>query len=255
MRLRPTRRRSTSKSTTSSDQQECPHRHRHPGRYRSCSRETWSGLWRASKKDRRLAAGRIWWAQDRKVARARNSLAYRDPNKTVIMHAIRDPAALLRLTKDRDTYITNRSRPAPDVGGAVLRLEEPKPLDTSGGLGAPWATGFPARHRGSRWRHRDSLVTRHPRRRFEATPSIQMCIKETVLRRCSTSCRVQDLHPEQPVHGHGDGNGCNCCHGKPSVAFLHRVHMPDFVKLRRGLWRQGIRCDKPADLDDALSSR
>ena len=85
-------------------------------------------LWRATAKaDKKTLYP--WWEQIARW-RARNSFAYTN-NRDVIMpqYALQ---RLYELTKDKRHLHHDRSRPAPDVGGAALRLRAAEPLDDVG---------------------------------------------------------------------------------------------------------------------------
>jgi len=195
-------------------------------------------LWRASKKtDRSLLVD--WWAQIEKW-RARNSLAYA-PNKDVIMpqYAIQ---RLYELTKDRDTYITTEVGQHQMWAAQFYGFEEPNRWMTSGGLGT-MGYGFPAAI-GVQVAHRDSLVID-----IAGDASIQMCIQEM-------SCAVQYQLPVKIFILNNQYMGMvrqwqQLLHGN-RLSHSYTESMPDFVKLAEAYGGKGIRCDKPADLDDAI---
>ncbi|AKI01294.1 acetolactate synthase, large subunit [Hoeflea sp. IMCC20628] len=196
-------------------------------------------LWRASKKtDRSQLAD--WWTQIDKW-RARNSLAYPD-NRDVIMpqYAIQ---RLYELTKERDTYITTEVGQHQMWAAQFYGFEEPNRWMTSGGLGT-MGYGFPAAI-GVQVAHRDSLVID-----IAGDASIQMCIQEM-------SCAVQYGLPVKIFILNNQYMGMvrqwqQLLHGN-RLSHSYTESMPDFVKLAEAYGGVGIRCDKPADLDDAIT--
>ncbi|MDP3525463.1 MAG: acetolactate synthase 3 large subunit [Hoeflea sp.] len=195
-------------------------------------------LWRASKKtDRSQIEG--WWTQIEKW-RGRNSLAY-PANKDVIMpqYAIQ---RLYELTKDRDTYITTEVGQHQMWAAQFYGFEEPNRWMTSGGLGT-MGYGFPAAI-GVQVAHRDSLVID-----IAGDASIQMCIQEM-------SCAVQYQLPVKIFILNNQYMGMvrqwqQLLHGN-RLSHSYTESMPDFVMLAQAYGGVGIRCDKPADLDDAI---
>ena len=139
--------------------------------------------------------------------------------------AIRHPAALCGDQGPRHLH-HHRGRPAPDVGGAVLRLRGAEPLDD---LGRPRHDGLrPAgggRRAGGASRQPGH---RHRRRRLGADDHAG-----DVDGRAARAAD-QDLHPEQPVHGHGAAVAAASAR-QPPVAFLYGLA----ARLREaggGLW-------------------
>ena len=195
-------------------------------------------LWRASKNtDKSQLAD--WWTQIDKW-RGRNSLAYTS-NKDVIMpqYAIQ---RLYELTKDRDTYITTEVGQHQMWAAQFYGFEEPNRWMTSGGLGT-MGYGFPAAI-GVQVAHRDSLVID-----IAGDASIQMCIQEM-------SCAVQYGLPVKIFILNNQYMGMvrqwqQLLHGN-RLSHSYTESMPDFVKLAEAYGGVGIRCDKPADLDDAI---
>ncbi|MCZ4288115.1 acetolactate synthase 3 large subunit [Hoeflea alexandrii] len=195
-------------------------------------------LWRASKKtDRSQLAD--WWTR---IAnwKTRNSLAY-SSNPDVIMpqYAIQ---RLYELTKDRDTFITTEVGQHQMWAAQFYGFEEPNRWMTSGGLGT-MGYGFPAAI-GVQVAHRDSLVID-----IAGDASIQMCIQEM-------SCAVQYELPVKIFILNNQYMGMvrqwqQLLHGN-RLSHSYTESMPDFVKLAEAYGATGIRCDKPADLDDAI---
>ncbi|MCC0034031.1 MAG: acetolactate synthase 3 large subunit [Hoeflea sp.] len=196
-------------------------------------------LWRASKKtDHSQLAD--WWTRIAKW-KARNSLAY-PVNNDVIMpqYAIQ---RLYELTKDRDTFITTEVGQHQMWAAQFYGFEEPNRWMTSGGLGT-MGYGFPAAI-GVQVAHRDSLVID-----IAGDASIQMCIQEL-------SCAVQYELPVKIFILNNQYMGMvrqwqQLLHGN-RLSHSYTESMPDFVKLAEAYGATGIRCDKPADLDDAIT--
>lgn len=196
-------------------------------------------LWRASKKtDRSQLAD--WWKQITKW-RARNSLAYPHNNDVIMpQYAIQ---RLYELTKERDTYITTEVGQHQMWAAQFYGFEEPNRWMTSGGLGT-MGYGFPAAI-GVQVAHRDSLVID-----IAGDASIQMCIQEM-------SCAVQYQLPVKIFILNNQYMGMvrqwqQLLHGN-RLSHSYTESMPDFVKLAEAYGGVGIRCDKPADLDDAIT--
>ncbi len=179
---------------------------------------------------------KAWWQQIAQW-RARNSLSYRKNNDIILpQHAIQS----LFEADARQGYLHHhRSRPAPDVGGAVLRLRGAAPLDDLGrsrhhGL---WPAG------GARRAGRASRQPRHRHRgrRLGADDDAGDVDGRAV------RAADQDLHPEQPVHGHGAAVAAAAAR-QPPVAFL-LGGAAGFRQARGGLWLR-----RPAG-DEACRSR
>ena len=163
-----------------------------------------------------------WWQRDREMARAQ--FAVLQEEQRYHPAAIRDPAAVRGDPRPRHLH-HDRSRPAPDVGGAVLRLRGAAPLDDLGR----------SRHHGLRpagGDRRPGRASRQPRDRHR--------------RRClgadddagdvdggSVRTADQDIHPEQPVYGHGAAVAAVAAR-QPAVAQLFRS-AAGFRQARRGL--------------------
>ena len=168
---------------------------------------------------------KAWWQQIAQW-RARNSL-YLQEEQRRHPAAIRDPAPVRGDARQGHLH-HDRSRPAPDVGGAVLRLRGAESLDDV----------RRSRHHGLRPAgrgRRAGRASRQPRHRHRG--------------RClgadddagdvdggAVRAADQDLHPEQPVHGHGAAVAAAAAR-QPAVAFL-LGGAAGFRQARGGLWRR-----------------
>ncbi|MCL7996932.1 acetolactate synthase 3 large subunit [Brucella sp. 21LCYQ03] len=192
----------------------------------------------ASKKPDANAIG-AWWEQINRW-RARKSLAY-TPNKDVIMpqYALQ---RLNELTKDRDTYITTEVGQHQMWAAQFMDFEAPNRWMTSGGLGT-MGYGLPAAL-GVQIAHPDALVID-----IAGDASIQMCIQEM-------SAAIQYNAPIKIFILNNQYMGMvrqwqQLLHGN-RLSHSYTEAMPDFVKLAEAYGAHGIRCDKPALLDDAI---
>jgi acetolactate synthase-1/2/3 large subunit len=195
--------------------------------------------WRASAIEPDRPALDQWWKQiDR--WRARKCLSYR-PSDEVIkpQYAIQ---RLYELTKDRDTFITTEVGQHQMWAAQFYGFQEPNRWMTSGGLGT-MGYGLPAAV-GVQLAHPDSLVID-----IAGEASVLMTMQEM-------STAVQNRLPikifilnnqymgmvrqwQELLHG-----------GRYSSSYTEAL--PDFVKLAEAYHAVGIRCTKPADLDDAI---
>ncbi|OLP56568.1 acetolactate synthase 3 large subunit [Rhizobium rhizosphaerae] len=199
-------------------------------------------LWRASADQAdadRKAQLADWWSSIQRW-RARNSLAYK-PSSDVIMpqYAIQ---RLYALTKDRDTYITTEVGQHQMWAAQFYGFEKPNRWMTSGGLGT-MGYGFPAAI-GVQVAHPESLVID-----IAGDASIQMCIQEM-------SCAVQYGLPVKIFILNNQYMGMvrqwqQLLHGN-RLSNSYTEAMPDFVKLAEAYGGVGIRCEDPAELDDAI---
>ncbi|OQP87872.1 acetolactate synthase 3 large subunit [Rhizobium rhizosphaerae] len=199
-------------------------------------------LWRASAEQAdadRKAQLADWWSSIQRW-RARNSLAYK-PSSDVIMpqYAIQ---RLYALTKDRDTYITTEVGQHQMWAAQFYGFEKPNRWMTSGGLGT-MGYGFPAAI-GVQVAHPESLVID-----IAGDASIQMCIQEM-------SCAVQYGLPVKIFILNNQYMGMvrqwqQLLHGN-RLSNSYTEAMPDFVKLAEAYGGVGIRCEDPAELDDAI---
>jgi len=194
---------------------------------------------RAASKKHEANAMAAWWEQINRW-RGRNSLAYA-PNKDVIMpqYALQ---RLNELTKDRNTYITTEVGQHQMWAAQFMDFEEPNRWMTSGGLGT-MGYGLPAAL-GVQIAHPDALVID-----IAGDASIQMCIQEM-------SAAIQYNAPIKIFILNNQYMGMvrqwqQLLHGN-RLSHSYTEAMPDFVKLAEAYGAHGIRCDKPAMLDDAI---
>lgn len=195
--------------------------------------------YRASSKRPEKADMSAWWNQVDKW-RARNSLAYKH-NRDVIMpqYALE---RLQELTKDRKTYITTEVGQHQMWAAQFMKFEEPHHWMTSGGLGT-MGYGLPAAL-GVQIAHPDALVID-----IAGDASIQMCIQEM-------SAAIQHNAPIKIFILNNQYMGMvrqwqQLLHGN-RLSHSYTEAMPDFVKLAEAYGGTGIRCSKPAELDDAI---
>lgn len=195
--------------------------------------------WRASSVKPSKAALAPWWKQI-DGWRARKSLAYR-PSKDIIkpQYAIE---RLHALTKDRDTYITTEVGQHQMWAAQLYGFEEPTRWMTSGGLGT-MGYGLPAAV-GVQMAHPKALVID-----IAGEASVLMNMQEmSTAAQYRLPIKVFILNNQymgmvrqwqELLHG-----------GRYSESYS--AALPDFVKLAEAYHAVGIRCDKPADLDDAI---
>ncbi|MCC6776041.1 MAG: acetolactate synthase 3 large subunit [Hyphomicrobiales bacterium] len=197
-------------------------------------------LWRATAAHAEKKALAAWWQQIEKW-RARQSLAYKGSSDIIKpQYAIE---RLYALTKDRDTYITTEVGQHQMWAAQLYRFEEPNRWMTSGGLGT-MGYGLPAAI-GVQLAHPGSLVID-----IAGEASVLMNMQEM-------STAVQFELPvkifiinnrymgmvrqwQELLHG-----------GRYSHSYTEAL--PDFVKLAEAYRAVGIRCEKPGDLDAAIT--
>jgi acetolactate synthase-1/2/3 large subunit len=197
--------------------------------------------WKAKAVTLDKTALKSWWAQiDR--WRGKKCLAFENSD-TVIMPQF----ALQRLhelTKDRDVYFTTEVGQHQMWAAQFLRFEEPHRWMTSGGLGT-MGYGLPAAI-GVQIAHPRSLVID-----IAGDASILMNIQEM-------STAVQFRLPVKVFILNNQYMGMvrqwqQLLHGN-RISESYTAAMPDFVKLAEAYGGVGLRCDKPAELDDKITA-
>ncbi|TNB46639.1 acetolactate synthase 3 large subunit [Martelella lutilitoris] len=180
-----------------------------------------------------------WWGNIERW-RGRDCFAY-TPNKDVIMPQY----ALERLNaavKGRDFYITTEVGQHQMWAAQFFDFEEPKRWMTSGGLGT-MGYGLPAAL-GVQIAHPEALVID-----VAGDASIQMCIQEM-------SAAIQHNAPIKIFILNNQYMGMvrqwqQLLHGN-RLSHSYTEAMPDFVKLAEAYGAEGIYCDNPDDLDEAI---
>jgi len=196
-------------------------------------------VWKETRPQPDKAALADWWKQIDKW-RARKSLAYKNSSEVIKpQYAIQ---RLYELTRGKDVYITTEVGQHQMWAAQFFKFEDPRRWMTSGGLGT-MGYGIPAAV-GVQMAHPKSLVID-----IAGEASVQMTMQEM-------STAVQYHLPikifiinnqymgmvrqwQELLHG-----------GRYSESYSDAL--PDFVKLAEAFHGVGIRCDKPADLDDAI---
>jgi acetolactate synthase-1/2/3 large subunit len=195
--------------------------------------------WRASATKTDKAALEGWW---KKIDywRTRDCLAYQKKGDIIKpQYAIE---RLYELTKDRDTYITTEVGQHQMWAAQFYRFNEPKRWMTSGGLGT-MGYGLPAAV-GVQMAHPEALVID-----IAGEASVLMNMQEmSTAAQYRLPIKVFILNNQymgmvrqwqELLHG-----------GRYSESYS--AALPDFVKLAEAYHAVGIRCDKPAELDDAI---
>jgi acetolactate synthase-1/2/3 large subunit len=196
-------------------------------------------IWKARAPQLDKAAHKTWWKQIDDW-RKKKSLSYK-PSRDVIMpqYAVE---RLYALTKDRDTYITTEVGQHQMWAAQFYHFEEPNRWMTSGGLGT-MGYGLPAAI-GVQLAHPKSLVID-----IAGDASILMNIQEA-------STAVQFDLPVKVFILNNQYMGMvrqwqQLLHGN-RLSHSYTDSLPDFVKLAEAYGWVGMRCDKPADLDQAI---
>ncbi|UUP16091.1 acetolactate synthase 3 large subunit [Nitratireductor thuwali] len=195
-------------------------------------------LWRAGAKADKTGL-RPWWEQIEKW-RARDSLAYK-PSDDVIMpqYAVQ---RLYELTKEHDVYITTEVGQHQMWAAQHFGFEAPNRWMTSGGLGT-MGYGLPAAL-GVQIAHPNALVID-----IAGDASVLMTMQEM-------SAAVQHRAPIKIFILNNQYMGMvrqwqQLLHGN-RLSHSYTEALPDFVKLAEAYGGHGIRCEKPAELDDAI---
>jgi acetolactate synthase-1/2/3 large subunit len=195
--------------------------------------------WKANAATVDKTALKSWWGQIDKW-RARNCLAYKKSSDVIMpQYAIE---RLYALTRDRDVYITTEVGQHQMWAAQFFHFEEPNRWMTSGGLGT-MGYGLPAAI-GAQMAHPKSLVID-----IAGDASILMNIQEM-------STAVQYRLPVKVFILNNQHMGMvrqwqQLLHGN-RISESYTAALPDFVKLAEAYGGIGMRCDKPADLDDAI---
>src|SRR5499427_1885400 len=197
-------------------------------------------LWKSKQPRVDHKALKAWWAEIDKW-RARNCLAYKADSET-----IKPQFALERLyhhIKDRDHYITTEVGQHQMWAAQFLKFEQPNRWMTSGGLGT-MGYGFPAAM-GVQIAHPESLVID-----VAGEASILMNIQElSTISQYRLPVKVFILNNQymgmvrqwqELLHG-----------GRYSESYT--AALPDFVKLAEAFGAVGLRVERPAEVDAAIS--
>ena len=196
-------------------------------------------IWKAKAPQIDKVALKSWW-KEIDGWRAKKSLAYKNSTEYIMpQYACQ---RLYELTKDRDTYITTEVGQHQMWAAQFINFEEPNRWMTSGGLGT-MGYGLPAAI-GVQMAHPKSLVID-----VAGDASILMNIQE-----CSTA--VQYDLPVKVFILNNEYMGMvrqwqQLLHGN-RLSHSYTEALPDFVKLAEAYGWTGMRCDNPADLDDAI---
>ena len=171
-------------------------------------------VWKARQAEVDKQALAAWWKQI-DGWRARDCLRYKT-RKDVIMpqYAIE---RLYALTRDKDVYITTEVGQHQMWAAQFFKFEEPNRWMTSGGLGT-MGYGLPATI-GVQMAHPKIAGHRHRRRCLGADDDAGNVDRGAV------PPAGQDLHPQQPVYGHGAAVAAAAAR-QPPVGKLHRNRCP-----------------------------
>jgi acetolactate synthase-1/2/3 large subunit len=197
--------------------------------------------WKAKAATVDKTALKSWWAQIDKW-RAKKCLSYKKLDDVIMpQYAIE---RLYALTQDRDIYVTTEVGQHQMWAAQFFRFEEPNRWMTSGGLGT-MGYGLPAAI-GAQIAHPKSLVVD-----IAGDASILMNIQEM-------STAVQFGLPVKVFILNNQYMGMvrqwqQLLHGN-RISHSYTESLPDFVKLAEAYGGIGMRCDKPADLDEAITA-
>jgi acetolactate synthase-1/2/3 large subunit len=185
------------------------------------------------------AALKGWWKQIDQW-RAKHCLAYKQAGEVIMpQYAIE---RLYALTKEKDVYISTEVGQHQMWAAQFYQFQEPNRWLTSGGLGT-MGYGFPAAI-GAQIAHPKATVIN-----IAGDASILMNIQEM-------STAVQHRLPVRNFILNNQYMGMvrqwqQLLHGN-RYSHSYTDSLPDFVKLAEAYGGVGMRCDNPADLDDAI---
>jgi acetolactate synthase-1/2/3 large subunit len=197
-------------------------------------------LWRAEAHAADRKAHERWWSEI-DGWRAKKSLAYRR-RRDVIMpqYAIE---RLYALTRDKDVYVTTEVGQHQMWAAQFFKFDEPNRWMTSGGLGT-MGYGLPAAI-GVQLAHPNSLVVD-----IAGDASVLMTMQEmSTAAQYDLPIKIFILNNQymgmvrqwqQLLHGN-------------RLSHSYTEALPDFVKLADAYGCHGIRCEKPDELDDAIT--
>ncbi len=197
-------------------------------------------VWKAKAPTLDKGAHKAWWKQI-ETWRKKKSLSYKKSD-TVIMpqYAIE---RLYELTKDRDCYISTEVGQHQMWAAQFYHFDDPNHWLTSGGLGT-MGYGLPAAI-GAQLAHPKSLVID-----IAGDASILMNIQEA-------STAVQFDVPVKVFILNNQHMGMvrqwqQLLHGN-RLSHSYTESLPDFVKLAEAYGWVGMKCEKPDELDDAIT--
>jgi acetolactate synthase-1/2/3 large subunit len=180
-----------------------------------------------------------WWKQV-DAWRARQGFAY--PNSKTLIKPQYAIERLYELTRDRDVYITTEVGQHQMWAAQFFHFDKPNRWMTSGGLGT-MGYGLPAAI-GVQAAYPDALVID-----IAGDASVQMTMQEM-------STAIQHNLPVKIFILNNEWMGMvrqwqQLLHGE-RYSHSYSESLPDFVKLAEAYGCHGIRCEDPANLDEAI---
>jgi len=196
-------------------------------------------IWKSRGRKTNKAAINTWWDQISEWKKV-NCLAYKQEGKIIKPQYALD--RLQTLTAKYDRYITTEVGQHQMWAAQFLGFEQPNRLLTSGGLGT-MGYGHPA-SLGVQLAHPDALVIN-----ISGEGSWLMNMQEM-------GTAMQYALPAKQFILNNERLGMvrqwqELLHGERYAATWQEA-LPDFVKLAEAFGAKGIRCEDPADLDDAI---